>query len=52
MGKCLHRHQAVSCYFVIDGNISAQPHTLIIHAFCDSNSTFFRNRVSMTVINV
>ena len=34
------------------GKISTQPHTLIIHAFCDSNSIRFRNRVSMTVMHV
>ena len=34
------------------GKISTQPHTLIIHAFCDSNSIRFWNRVSMTVIHV
>ena len=34
------------------GKISAQPHTLIIHTFCDSNFARFWNRVSMTVMHV
>ena len=34
------------------GKISTQPHTLIMHAFCDSNSVRFWNRVGMTVMHV
>lgn len=46
------RSGTVEWYCVMKGKISLQPHTLIMHSLCDSNSYLFWNKVSMTAMHV